>query len=237
VARSQLLRPFPQYTNLSLAQNLSGDSWYNAFQLTLKKRMSSGLQFEGSYVWSKTMDRGEETVQSHYRMEQEKAVAVRDVPHRLVASYLYELPFGRGRRFGADVNRFADLVIGGWQVNGITTIQSASGRIDGRAQDRLTRWFDTSVFSQPEPFTFGNVSPRIGDIRTHYANNFDLSLFKEFRSPWEALRIQFRTEALNAFNRVQFSAPNTTVTNTAFGRVAGQANAPRQLQFGLKLLW
>lgn len=262
IARSQLVRPFPQFTSLSLAQNLGGDSWYNAFQLTVKKRMSFGLQFEGSYVWSKTMDRGEETVQSHYRMEQEKAVAVRDVPHRLVASYLYELPFGRGRRFGADVNRLTDLVIGGWQVNGITTIQSGtpvritgtntsgtlggvtyannngtSGRIEGRAQGRLTRWFDTSVFSQPEPFTFGNVSPRTGDIRTHYASNFDLSLFKEFRSPWEALRIQFRTEALNAFNRVQFSAPNTTVTNTAFGRVAGQANAPRQLQFGLKLLW
>ncbi len=88
--------------------------------------MSFSLQFESSYVWSKTMDRGEETVQSHYRMDQEKAAAIRDVPHRLAASYLYELPFGRGRRFGADVNRFTDLVIGGWQVNGITTIQSGT---------------------------------------------------------------------------------------------------------------
>jgi hypothetical protein len=242
---------------------LGGSSWYDAAQLTVKKRMGFGLQFEASYVWSKTMDQGEESVQSHYRMEYEKAVAVRDIPHRLVVSYLYELPFGKGRRIFADANPFTNALIGGWQFNGISTIQTGtpvrmtaantagtfadvvyannngrSGRISGSAYDRLNRWFDTSAFSQPDPFTFGNASPRINDIRTHYSNNSDLSLFKEFRAlPGERVRIQFRAEALNALNRVQFSAPNTTVTNVAFGRVVSQANSPRQVQFGLKLLW
>ena len=259
----QALRPFPQFTDLLLAQNLGGSSWYDAAQLTVKKRMGFGLQFEASYVWSKTMDQGEESVQSHYRMEYEKAVAVRDIPHRLVVSYLYELPFGKGRRIFADANPFTNALIGGWQFNGISTIQTGtpvrmtaantagtfadvvyannngrSGRISGSAYDRLNRWFDTSAFSQPDPFTFGNASPRINDIRTHYSNNSDLSLFKEFRAlPGERVRIQFRAEALNALNRVQFSAPNTTVTNVAFGRVVSQANSPRQVQFGLKLLW
>lgn len=263
IARSQLLRPFPQFTDLLLAQNLGGSSWYDAAQLTVKKRMGFGRQFEASYVWSKTMDQGEESVQSHYRMEYEKAVAVRDIPHRLVVSYLYELPFGKGRRIFADANPFTNALIGGWQFNGISTIQTGtpvrmtaantagtfadvvyannngrSGRISGSAYDRLNRWFDTSAFSQPDPFTFGNASPRINDIRTHYSNNSDLSLFKEFRAlPGERVRIQFRAEALNALNRVQFSAPNTTVTNVAFGRVVSQANSPRQVQFGLKLLW
>ena len=262
VSRAQLLRPFPQFTDLTDAQDIPGDSWYSALQTTVKKRMGYGLQFEGSYVWSKSIDRGEGNSQSHHRLELEKAVSSRDVPHRFVVSYLYELPFGRGRYLGRDVPRLLNAVIGGWQFNGITTIQSGtglsisannssgllgtatyannngkSGVLSGRAQDRLNRWFDTSVFSQPEPFTFGNLAPRLSDIRSHYLNNSDLSLFKEFRPATETLRVQFRAEALNAFNRVQFGAPNTSVTSSAFGRVTTQANAPRQVQFGLKLLW
>jgi hypothetical protein len=262
VSRAQLLRPYPQFLDLSLAQNLGGDSWYHAGQLTVKKRMGLGLQFEGSYVWSKTMDRGEETVQSHYRLATEKAIAARNVPHRLVFSYLYELPFGRGRYFGSSAPAVAQWLIGGWQFNGITTLQSGTplritgnntagafggvvyannlgrtGEIKVDAHERLNRWFDTTAFRQPDPFTFGNLSPRVSDVRTHHANNSDLSLFKEFRGLAERLRVQFRAEALNAFNRVTFSAPNAVVTNPAFGRVTTQANAPRQIQFGLKLIW
>ena len=262
ISRGQLLRPFPQFTDLLLAQNIGGESWYHAYQATVKKRMDFGLQFEGSYVWSKTLDLGEDSVQSHYRLEVEKNVAARDIPHRLVLSYLYELPFGRGRYIGRDVNRLVNAVVGGWQFNGITTIQSGlpirigaantagtfgsvtyannngkSGRVTGRAQDRLERWFDTSVFSQPEPFSFGNLGARVSDIRTHYISNFDLSLFKEFRPAGEWLRVQFRAEALNAFNRVQFGSPGTTVATNGFGRVTTQGNAPRQIQFGLKLLF
>jgi hypothetical protein len=102
--------------------------------------------------------------------------------------------------------------------------------------NRLNRYFDTSVFSQPLPFTLGNVAAYLNDLRSPYANNFDLSLFKEF-FPREYLRIQFRAEFLNAFNRVQFSGPNTTVTNTSFGVISSQANSPRQIQFGLKIIF
>lgn len=92
------------------------------------------------------------------------------------------------------------------------------------------------VFSQPAPFTFGNLGDRLPDVRTDGARNFDLSLFKEFR-PFEKLRTQFRAEWLSAFNTPRFSGPNTGVTSTTFGVIAGQANNPRQIQFGLKLLW
>ena len=73
-------------------------------------------------------------------------------------------------------------------------------------------------------------------LRAHGVRNFDLSIFKtlELRT---GVKAQIRIEALNAFNTVQFSAPNTSVTSTSFGVITGQANAPRQLQFGLKLLW
>jgi hypothetical protein len=73
-------------------------------------------------------------------------------------------------------------------------------------------------------------------LRAHGIRNFDLSFFKNFQLP-RRVTAQFRIEALNAFNRVQFSAPNTSVTSASFGVITGQANAPRQLQFGLKMLW
>jgi len=262
VSQAQLLRPFPQFTDLTDAQNIGSDSWYNALQTVVKKRLGHGLQFEASYVWSKSIDRAGGSVQNHNRLDPERSVSARDIPHRFVASYVYELPFGRNRYFLRALPKAMESMIGGWQFNGITSVQSGtplgisasntagtlgqaeyannngqSGFIGGRAQDRLDRWFNTSVFSQPDPFTYGNTSPRIADIRGHYMNNFDLSLFKEFRPAGEWLKIQFRAEALNAFNRVQFSNPNTTVTNSAFGRVTAQANTPRQVQFGLKLLW
>jgi len=188
-------------------------------------------------------------------------VAQIDIPHSFVLSYIYELPFGRGRLWGNNVPGVINALIGGWQINGITTCQTGgalaitasntaginnprttannngkSGKQEGRAQDRLAKWFDTSVFSQPAAFTFGTSSARLSDLRAHGVQNFDLSLFKEFKTI-ERLKVQFRMEALNAFNRVQFAGPNTGVTSSSFGRVSAQANAPRQIQFGLKLLW
>jgi hypothetical protein len=261
VRRAQLLRPFPQFGEIVGARDTGGRSWYNGLVAGAKKRMVRGLMFEGSYTWSKTLDFGEDTVQNEYDKIASRAVAQIDIPHRFVLSSIYELPFGRGRPWGNSASGLANWLIGGWQINGITIYQSGlplaiaasntaglfnprtnannngrSGNLTGRAQDRLTRWFDTSVFSQPAPFTFGNASARIHNLRAHGTRNFDLSLFKEFQ-PAEKFKVQFRMEALNAFNTVQFSAPNTSVTSTSFGFVAAQANAPRQIQFGLKLLW
>jgi hypothetical protein len=261
VRRAQLLRPFPQFGEIVGARDTGGRSWYDGMVASVKKRLSRGLQLEGSYTWSKTLDFGEDTVQNEYDKMASRAVAQIDITHRFVLSYIYELPFGRGRPWGDNASRVANWLIGGWQLNGITTFQSGlplaitasntaglfnprtsannngrSGELTGRAQDRLTRWFDTSVFSQPAAFTFGTASARIHDIRAHGTRNFDLSLFKAFQAH-EKLKVQFRMETLNAFNTVQFSGPNTGVTSSTFGRVSAQANAPRQVQFGLKMLW
>ena len=156
----------------------------------------------------------------------------------------------------------ADAVIGGWQINGIFTAQSgdplgisATGTttlfseasrastngsnpiLDGDAHSRLDRWFDTSVFSQPAPYTLGNLSPLVTNLRNHNTNNLDLSLFKQFQVT-DKLRVQFRTEAFNSLNRVRFSSPNTNVNGGAnFGKVTAQSNSPRQLQFGLKVIF
>jgi hypothetical protein len=207
------------------------------------------------------LDNGGADHQDSYNILADRAVTSYDVSHRFVASYIYELPFGHGRRFGSSAPAIVSAVLGGWQVNGITTVQSGtplritanntsglgnpterantngnSPLLQGDVHDRLNRYFDTSVFSQPAAFTLGNTAAYYGNLRSHYQNNTDLSLFKQF-TPREGLRIQFRAEAFNVFNRVQFGSPNTSVNSTSFGVITSQANTPRDIQFGLKVLF
>jgi hypothetical protein len=235
-------------------------SVYHALQATFSKRFSHGLQFEGSYTWAKAIQEGLSHADS-YNMRASRSLADYDVAHRFVVSYIYELPFGRGRHFGAAWNKAVQGVLGGWQVNGFTTFQSGtplsisgnnvaglfnprglannngkSAKLSGDIHGRLQRYFDTSVFSQPAAFTFGNTQPSSPDLRAPGVRNFDLSIFKEFRVR-EALRLQFRAEAFNAFNTTRFGSPNTSVTSNQFGQISTQANSPRQVQFGLKLMF
>jgi hypothetical protein len=260
VSRAQLLRPYPQFTDIIPLYSSGSSSSYHALQISFSKRFSHGLQFEGSYTSGKAIDNGMSHANS-YDIRASKSLATFDISQRFVASYIYELPFGRGRRLGANWSTPLNLILGGWQFNGITTYQSGtplsitannvsgifnsrglasnngkSGKLSGDVHERLDRYFDTSVFSQPAPFTLGNTSPQVADIRSHGMRNWDLSMFKEF-SIREGWTLQFRSEFLNAFNTVRFSTPNTNVASNQFGLINSQANSPRQIQFGLKLLW
>jgi hypothetical protein len=260
VSRAQLLRPYPQFTDVIPLYSTGASSTYHAMQLTFSKRYSRGLQFEGSYTWAKAMQQALRHVNS-YDIRPSKALADYDIAHRFVVSYIYELPFGRGRAVGANWNRVTDAVLGGWQVNGFTTFQTGtplqisannvagifnpiglannngkSAKLSGDIHNRLLRYFDTSVFSQPAAFTFGNTQPYSPDLRSPGVQNWDLSVFKDFVLT-ENFKLQFRTEAFNAFNTVRFGSPNTSVTSNQFGQISTQANSPRQIQFGMKLLF
>ncbi|MCI0389357.1 MAG: hypothetical protein MOB07_11425 [Acidobacteria bacterium] len=217
------------------------------------------IHIEGNYTWAKNIEEGENH-QDSYNIRGDRAVAGIDLAHRFVVGYLYELPFGKGRKFGANVPRVVDALIGGWQINGITSFISGTPlsisanntaglfnpltrpntngkdpRLSGPVDQRLNKYFDTTVYTQPAPFTFGNAGATV-NMRNDGIRNFDLSLFKQF-TPIERLRVQFRVEALNAFNTPRFGSPNTGVTSSTFGQITSQGNSPRQLQFGLKLLW
>jgi hypothetical protein len=260
IARGQLLRPYPQFTNVVPLYYPGSNSIYHAWQNTFKRRFAQGLLFDGNYTWSKLIDTGE-SHQNTYDIEASRALAAHDVAHRMVASVLYDLPIGRGRALDTGDSGITQFILGGWQVNGIVTYQSGtpialsasntsglfapltlannngqSGRKTGRVQDRLDSYMDTSVYSQPPAFTFGNVSRYLPDVRTDMVRNWDLSLFKQFQVT-ERMRSQFRAEFFNAFNTPRFSGPNTSVTSGAFGVITSQANSPRQIQFGLKFLW
>ena len=122
VARQQLLLPFPQFQSINFGQESVGKIWYDSFQLSVQKRYSHGLTLQGAYTWSKTIEA------LSFLNPQDAApfknIGAQDRPHRLVISAVYELPFGRGHALLGNVNRFAELLVGGWQLNLVETIQS-----------------------------------------------------------------------------------------------------------------
>jgi hypothetical protein len=188
----------------------------------------------------------------------EKSLADQHIGKRFVSSFIYELPFGRSKQMGASWNRGLDAVFGGWSLAGIVTVHS--GRpgglsVEGNPSNSSTftrpnvvsgqswylssdersmgEWFNTAAFSKPEPYTYGNAGRNI--IIMPGAWNFDAAIYKQFVFT-ERLRLQFRFEAFNAFNHPNWGQPNLAFGNVAFGTI-GSASAPRNLQFGLKLIW
>jgi hypothetical protein len=243
--RGQLLRPYPHFTSIVQADESIGWSRYDAFQLKVEKRFSSGVSFMASYTAAKQLER------SRFLNDQDnqpvKELASFDIPQRLVISGTWELPFGPGRKWLATGSRLVRKLAEGWQLNGIYTAQggiplTVSGAESlGRSarlpadQRTINRWFDTTVFRQRQTLELVGLS-RLPDVRSMGKNNMDLSLFKTVRLT-ENLRVQFRTEAFNALNRPEYSEPNTTFGNPNFGVITSTNTYTRQIQFGLKLLW
>jgi len=249
---------------------IGGYTIYHALQLKVEKRFSQGLSFLLSFTGQKLIDDfsviqnvGNSTggIQNIYNDRGERAVSSNDISRRLVISGVYELPFGRGRRFGASWNRGVDALLGGWQVNGIATNQTGfpisvvtqntcncgsntlrpnnngrSAALDGPISGRLSGYFNASVFSQPAPFSFGDTGRTLPDVRGPGHQNIDFSLFKNFK-PLERLTVQIRAEAFNLLNQVVFGMPNANLSSGQTGVITGQANSPRSIQFGLKLLF
>ena len=199
--------------------------------------------------------------QNNNNLRLERSVAPQDVSQRLVMNFIYELPFGKGRHFLGSAHGALAAVAGGWSITGITTFQTGrplnlstatnntnssgggsrpnnnghTGNLTG-SERTLDRWFNTSVFSQPDPFTFGNTGRLLPDAREAGITNFDFSGQKNFRAT-ERFTVQFRAEFFNLFNTPQFGRPGTALGNAQFGIISGQANSPRQIQLGLKLLF
>ena len=269
-----LMRQFPQFLSIAPIFPVGGNSSYHSLQMKATKRFRSGMTFIVAYTKQKLIDDNSITsnVGANAASENiwcrrcERAVSANDVAQMFVLSGVYQLPLGRGKRFGSGMNRAFDFVVGGWQTSGILTFRSGlplnilagnnntlgstnagnqtqradnngtSAFIGGPVEDRLNKFFDTSVFSQPAAYTFGNVGRTLPDVRGPGARNLDLALFKSFRFR-EKLTAQFRGEAFNATNTVKFSNPNVTRSSNQFGIISNQANSPRQMQVGLKLLF
>jgi hypothetical protein len=273
VQQRQLLRPYPQLTGLNLMWRPVGSSIYHALTLRAEKRFSHGLGFLVAFTGSKLISDSEDSgffstgggnaVQNTYDRRAERAVSNEDIPRRLVISAVYELPFGHGHRILGNSNKIVDGMLGGWQVNTITTVQkgqpipisqaaNTTGLFNGTQRPDYTggpvsythgsknaqvqHWFDASSFSVAVPFTFGDAPRNLTQVREPGIANADLSLFKNFHI-YERLSAQFRLEAFNALNKTQFGPVNGTIGSGIEGQITSVAIPPRQIQLGLKLLF
>jgi hypothetical protein len=223
----------------------AGNSNYHAGTLQAEKRMSTALTFLLGYTWSKAIDDISGPI-DFYNRTLNKALSAFDTPHQFIGSWVYQIPVGAGRKMA--LKGPADWVIGGWDLSGILRVQSGQpisistpsvnlGRSAQIDNPTIARWFDTTAFVNAAPFTFGNVGPRLPDVRNDFTRNLDAVLVKNFAAHFGEREIltQFRAECYNVTNTPQFGSPNGTVTSQQFGQVTSQRNVGRQFQFGLKI--
>jgi hypothetical protein len=265
-----LRQPYPYIAPTFYSKSI-GRGNYNAFQFQLERRHSNGLMYTLSYTWSRAEDIacsgffGVEgcSIQNPYNLDADKGVAAYDLPHTFNASWVYELPFGRGHQYKSN-NRGVDYALGGWQINGILTLTSGIPYDVGVSGDpantggsgcctygyeRLnvvgnyhvgnitpSAGFNTSAFALPDLYTYGNEGRDA--LRTGSFSNIDFSLFREFPLPRsETAKVQFRFESFNTFNHPTWGTPTVDFNNTNFGRIFGTRSTPRQLQLALKILF
>ena len=200
--------------------------------------------------------------QNRYDYSGERSLSAADVPYRLSVGYVYDLPFGKGKALANDVPAPVNAVIGGWQIAGVTTFAggyplsiSQSGQTTGAfggtsrpnwvgnacydngsgrsRSDKITQWLNPAGFAHNPNFTFGDA-PRTLPCRGDGIKNTDLSAIKFFDIT-ERVKLEFRSEFFNIFNRTRLGAPNTSFGSSSFGIITGTLNTPRIIQLGLKL--
>ena len=253
VNRSQLLRPFPQFEDLSTGLP-AGSSWYHAMTARVQRRFRKGLQFQAAYTWSKTMQAV--AYRNPTDSVPEHVISVADRPHRLVLSGMFELPFGRGKAFAGSAHGLLNYIIGGWQIQSMYQIQSGPGLAFGNVlytgtyadiklsgDERSTdRWFNPDGFArnsqQQLASNIRTMSSRLSTVRADGINTMDVSLQKLFKLR-EGLNLQLRGQAEGIANHPNFAPPNLAPTNTSFGKVtATQTNQEeRRIFVSLKLLF
>lgn len=254
---------FPYMKPTYFAKSIGRNS-YNALQTSLKRNFSGGLSMIVNYTWSKSIDIGCSGffgtegcgVQNEYNLNADRSVSSYDTPHNFVGSFVYELPFGKGKPISSS-NAVLNYIIGGWQVNGILQLRSGlpfhvtvPGDIanvgnpntymranvvgDWRLENRSVQsWFNTRAFATPAVFTYGNEGRNI--MRQDWTRNLDVSAFRQFPIK-ERYRIEFRAEAFSATNTPIFNIPDTSMASAFFGQVRG-STGNRNLQLGAKFLW
>lgn len=237
---------------------------YNGLTATLRHQMSHGLSLNAAYTWSHALDIASQAnlggagFRDYNHQFWEYGNADFDITQRFTTFYEYELPFGRGRKWGANGWRPLNTLIGGWNTVGIWTYHtgnfstptissdpsnsgSGSPRPDVTCNPNqggphtLTQWFNTSCFNPaPALGTFGNAGRNIIEGPGYFEQ--DLSILKQW-TLLESRKVEFRAELFNAFNHPTFSSPKVAADNAKqFGTITSAAT-PRQVQLALKFYW
>jgi hypothetical protein len=255
ISRSQLLRPYPQFNSIRVAEPI-GYAWYHSLQSRLEKRFSKGYTLQVSYTFSKSMEATSFLNDSDPYLHE--VISQLDRPHRFVGSGIWELPFGRGRKWGQAWNPAVNFIAGGWQLNGVYQHQSGEplgfgnriyfGDINSLVLPVDKRSVDAWFVKDPatgRSIAFNNNSAqqlannirtlplRFSQVRGPNQDRWDFSAIKNFKV-WEQGTMQFRAECFNAMNHPNLANPNTDPTSSNFGVITGQ-DSPRSWQMALKL--
>ena len=255
-------RPWPQYTGVQ-PYFFDATSTYHSFQLKIDRAYSNGASWTVAYTAGKSLDNSSDafdgdTIQNAYDLRSTWGLSAFDVSQNLVTNFTYQLPFGPGRAVALE--GWKAKVLGGWQINGLSfmrggtpftptmNVNTATAGANAQYPNRLSsgklskptieQWFDTAAFVSPGQYRFGNSGRNI--LRGDGPVTFDASLFKNtyFSTPLnERTNVQFRVEAFNFFNFVNFSNPNASVGSSTYGTVTGTSIAARSVQLALKLLF
>jgi hypothetical protein len=261
VNQGQLLRPYPQYPGLNLAGYGCCGSTYNSLQATLTKRFKGGGTLLAAYTnaklltntdtltsWLEGSTGGVGQVQDWNNLNGERSLSSQDVSQRLVISYVLDLPFGHGKAFLNGMSGFADKMVSGWGIDGVSTFQrgfplkiswaGASTDLENAAlgvsnvrpnvlsgcsktgSRSLTQWFNTSCFAAPPEWGFGTESRVDANLRAKGINNWDFAIFKRTTFA-ERYGLEFRTEFFDLWNHPQWGFPGTGFNGTASGNGFG----------------
>jgi hypothetical protein len=287
IPQGYLLLPHPQYPQGLLQQAPRyGSSTYHALQVGYIQRFGHAGTLQGAYTWGKLLsdtdntsefqdgqgDTGER--QDLYNPKAEKSISLQDIANNLVINYGVNLPIGHGEPYLSKINGFANEVIGGWRVNGITTLRSGvpigftttpnglsqfdagtppfgpgsgstmrpnytagcnkSAPGSPHSNARINAWFNTSCFTTPANYAFGN-EPRVDPtIKSEGLDNWDFSVNKSFDIT-EQMKLRFASDFFDLFNHAQFGIPNHEQGVGGFGQTNSQSNLPRTVQLSLRL--
>ncbi|HLV00205.1 MAG TPA: TonB-dependent receptor [Acidobacteriota bacterium] len=254
IPKHVLLRPFPQFSTVTLVDEPVGKSSFHSGEVRIEKRFSTGWSLLTSYTRLKQLD--ETTRLNEFDSDLDRHLSPFSRDHRFVASGIWELPFGRDRRFGTEMSGWLNAVLGGWQLGWIYQAQSDEPLTFGNlfyqgstqnlvlsdSEQTIDRWFNTDGFvraSAQQPGSFHvRVFPVVPneDLRQDSLNLWDLNLLKKFDLAEEAYA-QFRLDLLNALNHPHFAQPNRNPTSGSFGRVTSMWGLPRMIQLSLRIVF
>jgi hypothetical protein len=265
----QLRRPIQGYQFIQTAFD-GGRAEYRALQVKLERRWSDGLYLLNSFTWSRAMDNasghletanGDNSRVNYANLEGEYGLSGYNQPLNNTTSVVWELPFGRDRRFGNDWNAIVDGIAGGWRLTLINTITSGlpvnltyapsaqfsvsgaptyrpniSGDIyPAEGSKTIDNWFNRDAVTTPTNSSqpFGNAPRNVAVGPGIWT--LDLGLHKSFPLGFRQARLEARVEAFNVLNRSNFGAPNGNRSSTDFGTIRTLSTTPRQIQLGARI--
>ena len=262
----QNYRPYPQYSAIN-GNYFDAYSNYQSMQLSYRKRFARGFSFDTNYVWSKMMSNydssgwgsrnGTNTIQNSFARDSTYSRSNFDVPQNWKGSVVYELPFGRGKRF-VNQGGLTNALIGGWQVSSlflyqsgnVFTVQMNTNSTNSQANSQYpnvvpgvplypanktaAQWFNPAAFVSPGQYTYGDAGRNI--LRGPRYSDVDFSASKSLVVPkLEHGLLQFRFDATNALNHTSLGIPNASIGNSAVGQITGAQLSGRTLQLGARL--